>query len=74
VTLGTLHKQDTATNYELQELFQNVTHELVTIAGVAEAWRLREVCRTFAAEIKHDVFSKQSRKAFATVDGTPPAA
>ncbi|KAF1842944.1 uncharacterized protein K460DRAFT_356735 [Cucurbitaria berberidis CBS 394.84] len=40
------------------ELFQQVAHELVKVAGPREAWELRKVCRTFAAEIEHDVFTK----------------
>ena len=35
-----------------------VAHELLATAGVADAWKLRQVCCTFAAEIKHDIFSK----------------
>jgi hypothetical protein len=49
-------------------------HALVTEARVTEAWKLRGVCRTFAAEITHDVFAKQPREAFVAVDGKPVAA
>lgn len=27
------------------EVFENVIHELVTLAGINEAWKLRGVCR-----------------------------
>ncbi|KAL5435184.1 hypothetical protein PMIN07_002691 [Paraphaeosphaeria minitans] len=41
------------------ELFQQITHELVTDIGVVEAWKLRGVCRTFAAEVFNEIFSRQ---------------
>ncbi|KAH7082373.1 hypothetical protein FB567DRAFT_551333 [Paraphoma chrysanthemicola] len=44
------------------ELFSLVTHHLVCTAGVAQAWPLRRVCRTFAAEIAYDVLAKQPKE------------
>ena len=29
------------------EVFENVAHELVSIAGVGKAWKLRGVCREY---------------------------
>ncbi|KAF2249501.1 hypothetical protein BU26DRAFT_551198 [Trematosphaeria pertusa] len=46
------------------EIFQGIVHALVSQAGVSEAWKLRGVCRTFAAEIKHDIFANQPKDAF----------
>ncbi|KAI4700215.1 hypothetical protein J4E81_004253 [Alternaria sp. BMP 2799] len=46
------------------EVFENVAHELVSIAGVGKAWKLRGVCRTFKAAITFDIFAKQSIEAF----------
>jgi hypothetical protein len=58
------------------EIFQMVVHEFVSKVGVREAWKCRSVCRnflqqvpgsfrlpvlgTFAVEIHHDLFAKQS--------------
>ncbi|KAJ4360814.1 uncharacterized protein N0V89_001381 [Didymosphaeria variabile] len=44
------------------EVFQRVVHELVSDVGVVEAWKLRGVCRTFAAEIHHDIFAHQPKE------------
>jgi hypothetical protein len=41
------------------ELFQAIAHELVEVAGLSGAWQLRGVCRTFAAEIAHDILTKR---------------
>lgn len=53
------------------ELFQMVIHELVTTSkdpsypwrpsphpGIGQLWKLRGVCRSFAAEIEREVFSQ----------------
>jgi hypothetical protein len=34
-------------------------HHLVADVGVQEAWKIRCVCRAFAGQITHDIFSKQ---------------
>ncbi|KAL1600544.1 hypothetical protein SLS60_006930 [Paraconiothyrium brasiliense] len=44
------------------ELFQNIIHDVVTDLGVARAWTIRSVCRTFAAEIECDAFTRQVRQ------------
>ncbi|KAF1958203.1 hypothetical protein CC80DRAFT_546443 [Byssothecium circinans] len=44
------------------EIFQKITHELVSDIGVAKAWKLRSVCRTFAAEIDYDICANQLTK------------
>ncbi|KAI4950630.1 hypothetical protein J4E91_004515 [Alternaria rosae] len=41
------------------EVFENVTHELVSVAGIDQAWKLREVCRTFKDAITYEIFAKQ---------------
>jgi hypothetical protein len=41
------------------ELFQQVAHDLVEVAGITGAWKLRGVCRTFAAEISQDIMGKR---------------
>ncbi|CAN9281778.1 unnamed protein product [Alternaria sp. RS040] len=46
------------------EVFGNVIHQLVTLAGISRAWKLRGVCHTFKATITYDVFAKQPVKAF----------
>ncbi|KAF2115906.1 hypothetical protein BDV96DRAFT_60916 [Lophiotrema nucula] len=46
------------------ELFQHVMHQLVSVVGVRAAWRLRPVCRTFAAEIRQDVVANQPLHVF----------
>ncbi|KAF2449805.1 hypothetical protein P171DRAFT_440257 [Karstenula rhodostoma CBS 690.94] len=46
------------------ELFQRVVHELVLDVGIVEAWKLRSVSRTFAAEIHHDIFAHQPKEVF----------
>ncbi|KAH7070674.1 hypothetical protein BKA63DRAFT_579368 [Paraphoma chrysanthemicola] len=48
------------------EVFEDVIHELVSTAGVDEAWRLRGVCRVFSSAITFDILAKQPRQAFAT--------
>jgi hypothetical protein len=48
------------------EIFQHITHDLVSVTGPGGAWEYRTVCRTFAAEIAHDVFSKSDQDAFKT--------
>lgn len=57
------HKTSTLHTMELldlpPELFQQVAHDLVEVAGITDAWQLRGVCRTFAAEISHDIFAKR---------------
>ncbi|KAF1958201.1 hypothetical protein CC80DRAFT_559028 [Byssothecium circinans] len=49
------------------ETFSQIIHELVTEAGIIESWKLRSVCRTFAAEIHHDIFAYQSKERIAEV-------
>ena len=57
------------------ELFQMVIHELVIASkdpsypwrpsphpGIGQLWKLRGVCRSFAAEIEREVFSQQPRE------------
>ncbi|CAN9286460.1 unnamed protein product [Alternaria alternata] len=57
------------------ELFQMVIHELVITSkdpsypfcpsphpGIGQLWKLRGVCRSFAAEIEREVFSQQPRE------------
>ncbi|KAL1600571.1 hypothetical protein SLS60_006957 [Paraconiothyrium brasiliense] len=44
------------------EILQRVVHELVSDVGVVGAWKLRGVCRTFAAEIHDDIFARQSKE------------
>jgi hypothetical protein len=52
------------------KIFKMITHELVSsTTGVSSdysrfvlVWKLRVVCRTFAAEIERDVFSQQQRE------------
>ncbi|KAI4936970.1 uncharacterized protein J4E92_001695 [Alternaria infectoria] len=39
------------------EVFENVVHELVSVAGVNEAWKLRGVCA-----ITYDIFAKRTLK------------
>lgn len=39
------------------ELLQHIIHDLVTVAGVNKAWNYRQLYRTFAAEISHDVLA-----------------
>ncbi|CAN9330107.1 unnamed protein product [Alternaria alternata] len=46
------------------ELFDNVIHELVSLAGIDGAWKLRGVCHTFKATITYDIFAKRPVKAF----------
>ncbi|KAI4619310.1 uncharacterized protein J4E87_007560 [Alternaria ethzedia] len=57
------------------EIFQMITHELVSsaVGGVNRSakgrqiegvWRLRYVCRTFAAEIERNVFSQQPKAVY----------
>ena len=41
------------------EMFQNIIHHLVDDIGTCEAWKLRGTCRTFAAEITHDILSNE---------------
>jgi hypothetical protein len=53
------------------EIFQMITHEVVSSASgavyssyyqVRYVWRLRSVCRTFAAEIERDLLSQQPKQ------------
>ncbi|KAF1960764.1 hypothetical protein CC80DRAFT_544159 [Byssothecium circinans] len=46
------------------EIFQQITHNLVSEVGITTAWKLRLTCRTFAAEIKHDIVARQPLSAF----------
>ncbi|KAJ4360815.1 uncharacterized protein N0V89_001382 [Didymosphaeria variabile] len=41
------------------EMFRMVIGELVTDTGIARAWKLRGVCRTFAVEIRDEIFARQ---------------
>ncbi|KAL5116878.1 hypothetical protein ACEQ8H_005230 [Pleosporales sp. CAS-2024a] len=41
------------------EIFQNIAHSLVVAAGLQEAWKLRQVCRVFAGDIRHDILQNQ---------------
>jgi hypothetical protein len=45
------------------EIFQHITHDLVSATGPGGAWEYRTICRTFAAEIAHDVFAKSDQDA-----------
>ncbi|KAI4683891.1 uncharacterized protein J4E84_006731 [Alternaria hordeiaustralica] len=60
------------------EIFQMITHELVKSAinnvkglsrrfEIDSVWRLRDVCRTFAAEIERNVFSQQPKEIYFNV-------
>lgn len=60
------------------EIFQMITHELVKSAinnvkglsrrfEIDSVWRLRDVCRTFAAEIERNVFSQQPKDIYFNV-------
>lgn len=53
------------------ELFQHIIHELVSTGSLFDdfddgeennVWSLRSVCRTFAAEIEHDVLNNQPKE------------
>ncbi|CAO2653268.1 Nn.00g026790.m01.CDS01 [Neocucurbitaria sp. VM-36] len=44
------------------EIFQKIVRELVSASGVDDAWKLRQVCRTFAGEIEYDIFNIQALK------------
>ncbi|KAF2115900.1 ankyrin repeat-containing domain protein [Lophiotrema nucula] len=46
------------------EMFQRIVHEFVSEVGVDKAWKLREVCKTFAGEIRHDIVANQPLTAF----------
>jgi len=57
------------------EVFQMITHELVSsaignvtvpyqICRIKDVWKLRNVCRTFAAEIERNVFSQQPKEIY----------
>ncbi|KAF2875589.1 hypothetical protein BDV95DRAFT_603005 [Massariosphaeria phaeospora] len=46
------------------EIFQRIIHEFVSSTGVAEAWKARRVCRTFANEVRQDVLAFQRTTAF----------
>ncbi|KAF2635780.1 ankyrin [Massarina eburnea CBS 473.64] len=46
------------------EIFQNIVHELVCSVGVDKAWKMRGVCRTFAAEIRYDIVTNQTKDSF----------
>ncbi|KAJ4359572.1 uncharacterized protein N0V89_000127 [Didymosphaeria variabile] len=52
------------------ELFQRIIHQLVNDYGsdnILDALNLRSVCRTFAREIEHDIFSKQSSEVVSSI-------
>ncbi|KAI4919626.1 hypothetical protein J4E90_001763 [Alternaria incomplexa] len=44
------------------EVVENVVHELVSVAGVNEAWKLRGVCGTLKLAITYDIFAKRTLK------------
>jgi hypothetical protein len=46
------------------ELFQQVAHEVVESVGISSAWKLRQICRTFADGIGYEVLGKRSVSAF----------
>jgi len=57
------------------EVFQMITHDLVSSAignvtvpyqksRINDVWKLRAVCRTFAAEIERNVFSQQPKESY----------
>ncbi|KAH5007061.1 hypothetical protein HBI22_213150 [Parastagonospora nodorum] len=46
------------------ELFQQIARDVVEVAGITGAWKLRGVCRSFAAEISHDIFFKRTAAEF----------
>ncbi|KAL1600543.1 hypothetical protein SLS60_006929 [Paraconiothyrium brasiliense] len=48
------------------EMFQRIVHVLVQQTEPQGAWKLRGVCRTFAAEIEYDIFAMQTQDAFAS--------
>lgn len=68
----THHRQPSVRSNTMQlldlppELFQHIVHDLVSVVGVSEAWKYRWLCRTFAAEISHDVFAKSDHDMFVT--------
>ncbi|CAI6333561.1 unnamed protein product [Periconia digitata] len=43
------------------EIFKITIHHVVLEAGMNRAWTLRQVNRIFAAEIKHDILTHQTR-------------
>ncbi|KAG9191215.1 hypothetical protein G6011_09303 [Alternaria panax] len=47
----------------LPEVFENVVHELVSVAGIKAAWKLCRIYRTLKTAITYDVFAKQPVKA-----------
>jgi hypothetical protein len=48
------------------ELFQQVAHEVVEFDSIDSAWKLRQVCRTFAAGIGYEVLGNRSISAFSS--------
>ncbi|KAF2824858.1 hypothetical protein CC86DRAFT_407997 [Ophiobolus disseminans] len=46
------------------EIFQHIVHDVVSVAGPGDAWKICKVCRIFAAEIADDIFAKSDQDTF----------
>lgn len=40
------------------ELFLHITHDVIDTCGISGTWKLREVCKTFADNITHEIMNR----------------